>query len=266
MDYIDFSGCKGEERYRERLTYDGRWENNLYQFFTTVSPKITRDLPRPFKLVGMKREDDTPQHKAVREALTNSIIHSDVFLSGGILRIEKHDDRLCFRNPGTLKLPLEEIYEGGNSKARNPKMQDMLRMIGFGENLGSGFPKILDAWKDAKWKAPLLEDRQTTEEVRLTLPIPFYEASGNNGNGIEDVIEKLTERQRIIYDTLKTDVRDNVIENVIDNTPVTIGSLAKKMSVSVRTICRDLDKMKSLGIVKREGGDYGGRWVIITNK
>ena len=146
MDYIDFSGIKGEERYRDRLTYDGRWENNLYQFFSIVSPKITRDLPRPFKLVGMKREDDTPQHKAVREALTNSIIHSDVFLSGGILRIEKHDDRLCFRNPGTLKLPLEDIFEGGNSKARNPKMQDMLRMIGLGENLGSGFPKILDAW------------------------------------------------------------------------------------------------------------------------
>lgn len=102
MDYIDFSGCKAEERYRERITYDGRWENNLYQFFTTVSPKITHDLPRPFKLVGMKREDDTPQHKAVREALTNSVIHSDVFLSGGVLRIEKHDDRLCFRNPGTL--------------------------------------------------------------------------------------------------------------------------------------------------------------------
>lgn len=266
MDYIDFSGCKGEERYRERLTYDGRWENNLYQFFTTVSPKITRDLPRPFKLVGMKREDDTLQHKAVREALTNSIIHSDVFLSGGILRIEKHNDRLCFRNPGTLKLPLEEIYEGGNSKARNPKMQDMLRMIGFGENLGSGFPKILDAWKDAKWKAPLLEDRQTTEEVRLTLPIPFYEASENNENGIENVLEnvleKLTERQRVIYDTLKADVRDNVRDDVNETTE----TLARKLSVSSRTIRRDLDKMKSLGIVKREGGDYGGKWVVIPCK
>lgn len=48
MDYIDFSECEGEQRYRERLTYDGRWENNLYQFFTTVSPKLTRELPRPF--------------------------------------------------------------------------------------------------------------------------------------------------------------------------------------------------------------------------
>lgn len=119
----------------------------------------------------MKREDDTPQHKAVREALTNSIIHSDVFLSGGILRIEKHDDRLCFRNPGTLKLPLEEIYEGGNSKARNPKMQDMLRMIGFGENLGSGFPKIIDAWKDAGWKTPCaLHGRQYRTEKWSEVP------------------------------------------------------------------------------------------------
>ena len=91
----------------------------------------------------MKREDDTPQHKAVRKALTNSIIHSDVFLASGILRIEKHDDKLCFRNPGTLKLPLEEIYEGGNSKARNPKMQDMLRMIGFARTWAAAFRRFL---------------------------------------------------------------------------------------------------------------------------
>lgn len=264
MDYIDFSGIKGEERYRDRLTYDGRWENNLYQFFSIVSPKITRDLPRPFKLVGMKREDDTPQHKAVREALTNSIIHSDVFLSGGILRIEKHDDRLCFRNPGTLKLPLEDIFEGGNSKARNPKMQDMLRMIGLGENLGSGFPKILDAWKEAKWDAPILEDRLATEEVRLTLPIPFLEGTKGDNNVLDNVLDKLTERQRIIYDIVKRNVLENENKDVLDNTIETTESLAKKLSVSSRTIRRDLDKMKSLGLVKREGGDFGGRWIIIN--
>ena len=30
-----------------RLTYDGLWENNLYQFFRIVSPKIQFDLPKP---------------------------------------------------------------------------------------------------------------------------------------------------------------------------------------------------------------------------
>ena len=39
MDYIDFCNLIGEERYSDRLTYDGRWENNLYQFFSRVIPK-----------------------------------------------------------------------------------------------------------------------------------------------------------------------------------------------------------------------------------
>jgi len=40
------------------------WENNLYQFFRIVSPKIQFDLPKPFKLEkGWKRKDDTPIYK-----------------------------------------------------------------------------------------------------------------------------------------------------------------------------------------------------------
>lgn len=77
MDYLDMTNLVGEERYSDRLTYDGRWENNLYQFFRIVMPKLTFDLPRPFKMEGIQRQDDTQQHKAVREAFTNAIIHSD---------------------------------------------------------------------------------------------------------------------------------------------------------------------------------------------
>ena len=36
----------------------------------------------------------------------------------------------------------------------NLRMQNMLHMIGYGENLGSGFPLILTAWKDAGWGEP----------------------------------------------------------------------------------------------------------------
>ena len=173
MDYIDMSHLVGDERYHDRLTYDGRWENNLYQFYRIVSPKLQFDLPRPFKLgKNGKRIDDTPQHEAVREAFTNAIIHSDLMLDSGILRIEKHPDRLCFRNPGLLKLPIEDIYRGGNSKARNPKLQNMLRMIGLGENIGSGFPKILAAWNKTDWGEPQLVNKLNLDEVELILPVP----------------------------------------------------------------------------------------------
>ena len=189
MDYLDMSHLVGDERYHDRLTYDGLWENNLYQFFRIVSPKVQFDLPRPFKLEkGGKRNDDTPQHEAVREAFTNAIIHCDLMMDAGILRIEKHDDRLCFRNPGLLKLPVEAIYRGGNSKARNPKIQNMLRMIGFGENVGSGFPKIIAAWKETNWGEPQLMNKLDVDEVELVLPVPSVKSSTtelSNGFSIE---------------------------------------------------------------------------------
>lgn len=215
-----------------------------------VSPKLTRDLPRPFKLVGNKRVDDTLQHKAVREALTNSIIHSDVFLSGGILRIEKHDDRLCFRNPGTLMLSIEDIYEGGYSKARNPKLQDMLRMIGYGENLGSGFPKILDAWKVAGWESPSLEDRLSTDEVILTLPVPFLPQDASNNFGKE-----LAERQHTIMSLLR--------QKPSLNAKQIAEKISEKKPVSKRTIENDMIVLKQKGLIVREGGRKNGYWKLI---
>ena len=129
MDYIDKTNLEADSRWSDRLTYDGTWENNLFNFFMRVIAKLTQDLKRPFKLEGMERIDDTPIHKAVREALTNMIIHADLLITG-VLKIEKYEKEFLFSNPGSLKLPMEDILHGGNSKARNPRIQNMLRMIG----------------------------------------------------------------------------------------------------------------------------------------
>ena len=170
MDYIDKTNLIGDSRWSDRLTYDGTWENNLFNFFTRVMPKLTADLKRPFKLEGMERIDDTPVHKAVREAMTNMIIHADLFITG-VLKVEKHDKEFLFSNPGSLKLPIEDIMNGGNSKARNPRIQNMLRMIGFGDNIGSGYPTILRAWKDEHWRKPTLIDRTELRQVDLIMPM-----------------------------------------------------------------------------------------------
>lgn len=74
-----------------------------------------------------------------------------------------------FSNPGNLKLPVQAIYEGGHSVAINPKIQNMFRMIGLGDNIGSGFPTILKAWGDEKWRPPDLYDDQELHQVDLRL-------------------------------------------------------------------------------------------------
>ena len=251
MDYLDMSHLVGDERYHDRLTYDGLWENNLYQFFRIVSPKVQFDLPRPFKLEkGGKRIDDTPQHEAVREAFTNAIIHCDLMMDAGILRIEKHDDRLCFRNPGLLKLPVETIYRGGNSKARNPKIQNMLRMIGFGENVGSGFPKIIAAWKETNWGEPQLLNKLDVDEVELVLPVPSITGvSDGVSNGVPNGV---SDSAKVIFAHIK------------ENPNISRNELANLTGISLKNIQKHINKLKELGFIRRVGSPRLGYWEIVS--
>ena len=247
MDYVDKSNLVGDQRYSDRLTYDGTWENNLFNFIRIVIPRLTRDLPRPFSMEGVIRKDDTPQHKAVREAVTNMIIHAD-FMLNGILRVEKYDDRFVLTNPGLLKLPIEQIYAGGESKSRNQRMQNMLRMIGYGENLGSGFPLILSAWNEKHWLKPELIEQPELMQVKLVLHI---ENDKNVTKDVtKDVTKEISERQMIILGLIR------------ENKNLTIPEMSLKTNVTERTIKRDIANLQELGIISREGGRKDGSWII----
>ena len=254
MDYIDKSNLIGDQRYSDRLTYDGTWENNLFNFIRIVLPRLTRDLPRPFQMEGVIRKDDTPQHKAVREAMTNAIIHADLMING-ILKVEKYDDRFVLTNPGLLKLPVEQIYAGGESKARNQRMQAMLRMIGYGENIGSGFPLILSAWNEKHWLKPELIEQPELMQVKLILHIedkvrkPLV-SKDETKDVRKDVRKELSERQLIILNLIKTNVR------------IKIDDMSRMLKVNEKTIRRDLADLQEKGIINREGGRKEGQWVI----
>ena len=253
MDYIDKSNLIGEQRYSDRLTYDGTWENNLFNFIRIVLPRLTKDLPRPFAMDGVERKDDTPQHKAVREAMTNAIIHAD-FMLNGILKIEKTDDAFIFTNPGLLKLPIEQIYAGGESKARNQRIQNMLRMIGYGENIGSGFPLILSAWNEKHWIKPELIEQTELLQVKLRLTIVDNTANkSEEDNTSEEKTRKKTREK----------TREKVLNLIKQDPQITIVQIAAKLDISPKGVEWQLSKLKTDGIIHRVGADNGGYWEIV---
>ena len=71
------------------------------------------------------------------------------------------------------------------------------------------------------------------------------------GDNVGDVSEtKLTERQQKII-------------NLIKGAPTITGKqMSEMLSVSQRTIERDLSNLKELGVLKREGKDNDGKWYI----
>ena len=252
MDYFDRTEIMGDSRWSDRLTYDGTWENNLCNFLWMVTPKLTRDIKRPFRLEGMTRIDDTPVHKAIREGMINMLIHSDYMITG-VIKVEKEARGFSFSNPGSLKLPIRRIYEGGNSKARNPRIQTMLRMIGYGDNAGSGFPTILDAWRGEKWREPDLYDDPELQQVELklyTIALMPEECTEYLVNLLgEHTYKRLSSEEQIILGTayLEGSVSNMRLQQMFDLHPTDIGRILG-------------------GLVDKEMlvSDWKGRWTTYT--
>lgn len=234
MDYLDQSSLVPGSRWSDRLTYDGMWENNLYNFMRLVMPKLVSGIKRPFKLHGMVRNDDTAIHKAIREAVVNMIIHSDYQITG-ILKIVKEDKGFCFSNPGSLKLPVQAIYEGGHSVARNPRIQTMLRMIGYGDNIGSGFPTILSAWGGENWRKPDLSQDEELHQVTLRLwmisTMP-KECTDHLQKIFGDVYVHLSQNEQLILGTayLEGNVTNSRLQSLLDLHSTDVGHLLSDLT------------------------------------
>jgi len=166
LDYQERSEPRAEVRWVDRLTLDGTWSGNVFDFYRLVIRKLTADLKVPFVLEGDQRQDDTPVHKALREAFVNALVHADFSGRASVL-VVKRPDMFGFRNPGCMRVPIDLALEGGNSDCRNRSLQDMFRFIGLGENAGSGLPKILQGWKSQHWRQPMLREKQEPSEQTL---------------------------------------------------------------------------------------------------
>lgn len=155
LDYQERLSNDPEERWTDRVTLDGKWESNLFNFYYRIYGKLVNDLDVPFRLDrDAVRKGETHVHEALREALVDALVHAD-HLSSRPITILKFKDRFEFSNPGRLRIPIELIYDGGVSDPRNPNLLKMFKMIGLGEQAGSGFPKIFRAWREQQWARQL---------------------------------------------------------------------------------------------------------------
>lgn len=170
-----FLDCRQEfshRRWDNRVaSASGEWSGNVFDFWYKAYPMLIEGLPVPFELgPGMTRIDDTPQHKAVREALTNMLVHADYYGRAGLVAL-RTSEGIELANPGTLRLPLDVIEGGGVSDPRNLTMLTMFNLIGMGDKAGSGFDVLRRSAEWAGVDAPTLTESLDPDRVVLTLPL-----------------------------------------------------------------------------------------------
>lgn len=168
VDYQERPAAKTELRWIDRVVPDGTWSGNLFDFYRKVFQKLTSDLKIPFVLENGQRKGDTPIHTALREALVNTLVHADYSENVSLL-VVKRPDLYGFRNPGTPRLPIEDVLSGGISDCRNRLLHQMFLLVGLGERAGSGMPKIFSGWKQANWRTPKLWEKLSPAQTILEL-------------------------------------------------------------------------------------------------
>lgn len=251
LDYLNMIDSDTDFRYGDRVTIDGNWENNLFNFYMKVINKLVEGLPIPFRLEGIVRVDDTPVNRALREALVNTLIHGNYSIEGTI-KIMKFKNRFEFHNPGNLRIPVIDVYSGGISKCRNKNLQKMFRLIGFGENIGSGFPKILKAWYDQKWAEPILEENFRINEVVLKMSM------------ISFVPEVYREKLRLMYgnslDSLNTD-EVKILLAAITEGEISNARVQCILDMHAKDISDLLRSMVNRGLLVEEGFGRGKKYM-----
>lgn len=207
------------------------------------------------KLPNGRKNKPEYAERAVLEAMVNHFIHRDYTVMGGEVHLDIYEDRLTITSPGGMyngmliqDLDIADV----SSERRNPILANVMAQLDYMEKRGSGLTRIcnetqaLDGYKDEL--KPVFKSTPTQFQT-----IIFASSDNQNvGDFVGDMSEtKLTERQQKML-------------NLIKESPIiSAKQMSETLSVTTRTIERDLSMMKKAGVLKREGKDNNGVWIII---
>lgn len=232
---------------------------NVFDFFFRVNSKIAKDIKKPFKLEGITRVDDTPVHKAVREALVNCLVNTDYFLPCGVV-IKKEDDKLVIENPGSIRTGKKQMLRGGISDPRNKTLMKMFNMIGIGERAGSGIPDIYQVWENEGWPMPVVEESYNPDRTRLSLEFAKKQTIKTS----EEEKEPKRSQKGAEKEPIKGAERKKEILKLIKvNSTITQVEIMKELDLTRKQVQKDMKELQEMHIIAREGTNRRGRWIIV---
>ena len=170
--FLDFREMLDPQmRWTDRfISSSGEWTGNLFDFYFIVYNKLIKNIKTPFQIKGGVRVDDTPVHKALREALANCLVNADFYLPRAVV-VKVEAEQIIFENPGSVRAGKKQMLKGGISDPRNKALMKMFNLIDIGERAGSGVPNIYSVWEAEGWNQPIVEEQYGPDRTILTLPI-----------------------------------------------------------------------------------------------
>ena len=207
------------------------------------------------KLPDGRKNKPEYAERAILEAMVNHLIHRDYTVMGGEVHLDIYDNRLTITSPGGMyngaliqDLDIADV----SSERRNPILANVMAQLDYMEKRGSGLTRICNETQALEGYRDDLKPVFKSTSTQFQTTIFASTDMSNVGDHVGDVSEtELVERQQKIL-------------NLIKESPTITGhQMSEILSVSQRTIERDLSSLQKKGILKHEGKDNAGVWVVM---
>ena len=109
---------------------------------------------------------------SVREAIANSLIHQDLYITGAGPVVEIFDNRIEVTNPGTPLIDIMRIIDNP-PKSRNERLASLMRRMKMCEELGRGWDRMVLACEMQYLPAPRIEIFEESTKVTLFSEMEF---------------------------------------------------------------------------------------------
>lgn len=216
-------------------------------------------LVAPIHYEGLQRIEplEIPED-ALREMICNAIVHRDY--TGTFTQMRIWTDRIELWNQGTLPpyYTVDTLMHDHESHPRNTLIADAFFRAGFIEAWGRGYEKIREAFLREKLQLPTFQ--QVRGGVLATVKREKFLATQTN-DGAENVVNNVINNVVENVANQPTERQQSIIKLIEGNPYIPAAKMAQILSVTPRTIQRELAALQKQNIIKRDG-TKGGQWIL----
>ena len=213
---------------------------------------VERNTRMAYRIKGLRRQN-IPEYpmEALREAVTNAVMHRDWFFEGANVFVEVYTDRIEVISPGGLPKGLTPTNLGQVSIRRNPLIADLLHRIDFIEKAGTGIRRIREGARQQDCPEPEFDvGRFVTVTFRPNPNVRPVVREGGGPRGSGDIPHRETTEQ---VEDATEQVAEQVTEQAEGTTAQVTGQVAGEGEHEARLLRVMSGEMTGRGIQEALG-------------
>jgi ATP-dependent DNA helicase RecG len=256
VQYVRFKGFDKAGDIVNEYKFSGNLCKELVKIDTFIETSVAQKRPIP---VSVLREETFSKYPywATRELLMNSIMHRD-YQSNAPVQFYEYDDRIEVQNPGGLYGKVSVDNFPNVSDYRNPFIAEAMKVLGYVNRFSRGVYRV---------QKELVENGngEATFDLSLRTAFKVIENSSSKyfelGFGSDDT--KSTYRTTSKTTPTTTSRSSDILKYIKKNPHITYQEFSDLAGISQDGAKYHFQKMVKSGVIKREGSNRHGKWIIL---